>query len=1136
MTLQQLLSTDLANRLGWALAHSIWEGAVVAAAQWVALAVLRRRSPQARYLVSTGAMALMLLSGVITFCLAAPPAPSASLVSPSPSLRLASVERRSSVVNLQGSPVPAGGSWSSKIEAAPTAQAGSATPSPPVPSVAMRLEPAMRWAVGAWAVGVVLLSLWNLGGWIAAQRLTVLGIRPANAELTATAEILACRLQLSKPVRVVQSLLAETPVVIGWLRPVVLLPASVLTGLTAAQLEAVLAHELAHIRRHDYLMNLFQVAVETLLFYHPAVWWMSRRIRLEREQCCDDVAVSVCGDRRAYVESLAALEEMRLAGMLALSASGSGGSQLLVRIRRLLGLRDDSPRRGPGAMIAVALLLLAVLVSVALWGKSSQTKADTRVETTNAAPHPATRSANQPDTHPGEDSSESGPSTGPASQAKTDGLPIDLVGSIGPYDRVPQEDRAGKGAQPVPVVFQVSEDNVPAIVRKFDAHQTMAVDIYDRTFVKPLGHGSLVGIDNQIDPATGTLKCKAIVQPVGDALLFPNQFVNVRLHLESPRAGAPATQPGFVPRLEFRLVAEPGDKSDADEMADGKQPIRVLKTVELDEREVTRAYSMKVPAGARAVGVDFTEAGSKKFAALTGANIHHRLAIVLDGRLLSAPKIQTMIFRSAVITPDGELTDRQVQALADSINALARGAPATAPSTQPADSSGSAAPPQSNGELLRTALADLARDYALKDGEVIRIIRPPFSKARSRVVQLNYGVTADDADKVHCVCFTWKDGIARPGAWYKQDISLESTSGAVTGLSWSQFDGDALRAFAWPGLHGDLVVRADVTPDQKLKAFISLIEQETNTRVEVTYIKMKRTCIVLHGGTDLPGYAYVNPDADGRKVQLSRLAEERERILGEIAGYESRRDSLARALNEGRTPPDIEQRIHDTGTYTHFRNQVIALEIELKRLEQFNGPQSAQVVEVKRMKDAWQAQVDEEHEELKSTLTEGMKAALDSEISASVANLARIDEFIKKADGSVVGSEPKSNVEGRGGFAVFITARPLDDAVLSRWAKGLTLHGTMGRPNGMGMFFGPEAASYNIGAPFVFDANDNGQFWRTSLFLVADDVAGWHADDPGFTEKVTHVLDNLKKQVGGDWRIEKREFNVLSLLPAAGKK
>ena len=96
---------------------------------------------------------------------------------------------------------------------------------------------------------------------------------------------------------------------VGWLNPVVLLPASALSGLTPTQIEALLAHELAHVRRHDYLVNLLQSVVETLLFYHPAVWWVSAHVRAEREHCCDDLAVAVC-DRLVYVTALADLAAM----------------------------------------------------------------------------------------------------------------------------------------------------------------------------------------------------------------------------------------------------------------------------------------------------------------------------------------------------------------------------------------------------------------------------------------------------------------------------------------------------------------------------------------------------------------------------------------------------------------------------------------------------------------------------------------------------------------------------------------------------------------------------------------------------------------------------------------------------------
>src|SRR5213075_1678041 len=137
-------------------------------------------------------------------------------------------------------------------------------------------------------------------------------------------------MRLRRAVKLVESAAVEVPAVISWLRPVVLLPASTLTGLAPKQIEMVLAHELAHIRRHDFLVNILQAVVETLMFYHPAVWWMSRRLRIERENCCDDLAVAVCGDALQYARALTRLEELRGGPRIALAANGGS---LLTRVR-----------------------------------------------------------------------------------------------------------------------------------------------------------------------------------------------------------------------------------------------------------------------------------------------------------------------------------------------------------------------------------------------------------------------------------------------------------------------------------------------------------------------------------------------------------------------------------------------------------------------------------------------------------------------------------------------------------------------------------------------------------------------------------------------------------------------------------
>ncbi len=161
---------------------------------------------------------------------------------------------------------------------------------------------------------------------------------------------------------------------IGWLRPVILLPTSVLTGLSADQMQALLAHELAHVCRNDYLVNLLQTLVETLLFYHPAVWWLSRQIRQERENCCDDLAAAVCPSRIAYARALLAMEELRAEdARLALTARGG---LLWPRVRRLLGLPEPRPRCPGARSLAAVLAVAAILAALAGWQIAPGTAAD----------------------------------------------------------------------------------------------------------------------------------------------------------------------------------------------------------------------------------------------------------------------------------------------------------------------------------------------------------------------------------------------------------------------------------------------------------------------------------------------------------------------------------------------------------------------------------------------------------------------------------------------------------------------------------------------------------------------------------------------------------------------------------------
>ncbi|MDB6018358.1 MAG: TonB domain/peptidase domain protein [Pedosphaera sp.] len=356
--------------LGWTLLHFLWQGLAIALWLAICLRLLRPGSANQRYLVACAALLAMLIVPAITFNHVAQhyqrltPAFSAAIATPAPTTHISETTAPDPKVIVSFKAVP-----------------------PPL-SPTERLEQILPWLVIAWAAGVLALSGKLLVGWLAVHRLRQTATTALDEVWQQRLHLLAERLRVSRPVRLLQSALVEVPTVIGWLRPVILLPASCLVGLSPTQLESILAHELAHIRRHDYLVNLLQSAVETLLFYHPAVWWVSRRIRHERENCCDDLAVRVCGDRAVYARALATLEELRATPpQLALAANGA---PLLDRIRRLAGRPDKEVGRS-GWLVAVLLtltatsaLLIALHSNSALADKTSQ-PAQTHLTHTNSA-------------------------------------------------------------------------------------------------------------------------------------------------------------------------------------------------------------------------------------------------------------------------------------------------------------------------------------------------------------------------------------------------------------------------------------------------------------------------------------------------------------------------------------------------------------------------------------------------------------------------------------------------------------------------------------------------------------------------------------------------------------------------------
>jgi len=285
--------------LAWALLHFLWQGALLGLLAWAGLWLLRRRGPRIRYGFACVLLLMMAALPPLTYLwLRAQTPPVAEL----PLLAL---------------PPAASGTIGHRLEAL--------------------LLPWLPWLLATYSLGVLGLATRLAGSWAWLQTYRWRGVQPAAPHWQAAARNLALRLGLRREVRILDSARVNTPMALGILKPVVLVPSAVLLGLDPRALEAILAHELAHVRRHDYLVNLLQSLLETLLFYHPAVWWLSRQIRVERELCCDDLAVALCGDPLLYSKALARLEELREAGCPPphLATAADGGS-LMNRIQRLL--------------------------------------------------------------------------------------------------------------------------------------------------------------------------------------------------------------------------------------------------------------------------------------------------------------------------------------------------------------------------------------------------------------------------------------------------------------------------------------------------------------------------------------------------------------------------------------------------------------------------------------------------------------------------------------------------------------------------------------------------------------------------------------------------------------------------------
>lgn len=356
------LSPGVMHALGFTLIHSLWQAVGLAALAAAAMAFSRR--PPVRYVLATTALIAMLAAPLATFFLllpapvahtdvAAPPLPRPVLAPPDTT----KAETPPSVMPKALRANMAFGGEAARQSAMPAED--SATQFWPALFVSPDLlPPIMPWLVAAWLCGVIFFSLRFGGGLLLLEMRRRSESRVPPAPILALCHALQRQMGLGRAIRYLECSWLEAPAVVGWLSPIVFLPVRALTGLSEAQLKAVIAHELAHIRRLDALVNLLQILVETLLFYHPAVWWLSARIRAERELCCDEIAIALTGERLEYARALTLIAKWAMAPKLAMAAHRGPLS------RRVLHILGQKPSRAGGRLLGVTgsiLFLTAAL-------------------------------------------------------------------------------------------------------------------------------------------------------------------------------------------------------------------------------------------------------------------------------------------------------------------------------------------------------------------------------------------------------------------------------------------------------------------------------------------------------------------------------------------------------------------------------------------------------------------------------------------------------------------------------------------------------------------------------------------------------------------------------------------------------
>lgn len=355
--IESLVSVDIVHAIGWTLIHSIWQILLIGLCLKILVFLYKNLSANSRYWLSASALILIIAVSVMTFFIYYSSENGIGYAKDFP------FHEEFNAIQISHLD-PAG--FSSGLNQSILA------------IISQFISSNINVIVSFWLVGLLFFYIRFAGSYWYIHRLKNRNLHPLNNEWKSILHDLKYKLRINKVIRLAESTVIRIPMVIGHLKPIILLPVGMLTALPYDQVEAIITHELAHIKRNDYLINLIKSFFEVIFFYHPVAWWISSMMDDERENCCDDLTIKICGESSSLQNALLNLQELNQKPTYIAAALFKNNHQLLKRIKRMKTIKKTTHGKISG--LAGILILLAGVAIMTTFSAFSPTSTDLPAE------------------------------------------------------------------------------------------------------------------------------------------------------------------------------------------------------------------------------------------------------------------------------------------------------------------------------------------------------------------------------------------------------------------------------------------------------------------------------------------------------------------------------------------------------------------------------------------------------------------------------------------------------------------------------------------------------------------------------------------------------------------------------------